>query len=472
MSPSPKLDSLVRLASTWLAGVLLGAGVTAFGSEAGAVGQVRLITLDPGHFHAALFQKDMLPGVAEQVHVYAPLGPDLLAHLNRVAQFNLRPANPTHWKTEVHAGPDFLDRMLAERPGNVVVISGNNQGKIGRIAACVRAGLHVLADKPWTIDSSDLAQLSASLDAAERAGVVAYDAMTQRFEITCLLQRELVNERAVFGACLPGTEKEPAVFMESVHFLLKEVAGAALQRPAWFFDLRQQGECLADVGPHLVDLVQWTLFPDQALDHRRDVRMLSAARRPLLLSRSQFQRVTGQSDFPPYLQEARRADHLEYYADDRVVYTLRGIHVQLDARWEYEASPGGKDTELAVFRGSISSVEVRQGKAEQFQPEVYVVPNRPEQRDTVRAALAQKLDALGKTYPGLAIQEQPGRFRVMIPDRYRVGHEAHFALLTQRFLDYVRHPRTLPAWEKPNMLAKYFVTTEGINLAKKSVGPR
>ena len=36
--------------------------------------EVRLITLDPGHFHAALVQKEMYPGVAKQVHVYAPLG--------------------------------------------------------------------------------------------------------------------------------------------------------------------------------------------------------------------------------------------------------------------------------------------------------------------------------------------------------------------------------------------------------------
>ena len=37
--------------------------------------QVRLMTLDPGHFHAALVQKEMYPGVAPRVDVYAPLGP-------------------------------------------------------------------------------------------------------------------------------------------------------------------------------------------------------------------------------------------------------------------------------------------------------------------------------------------------------------------------------------------------------------
>ena len=50
----------------------------------GAVAGVRFMTLDPGHFHAALVQKEMYPGVSPQVDVYAPLGPDLLGHLARV----------------------------------------------------------------------------------------------------------------------------------------------------------------------------------------------------------------------------------------------------------------------------------------------------------------------------------------------------------------------------------------------------
>ena len=58
---------------------------------------VRLITLDPGHFHAALIQKEMYPGVSEVVQVFAPVGTDLVAHLNRVAQFNERAERPTRW---------------------------------------------------------------------------------------------------------------------------------------------------------------------------------------------------------------------------------------------------------------------------------------------------------------------------------------------------------------------------------------
>ena len=61
--------------------------------------------------------------------------------------------------------------------------------------------------------------------------------------------------------------------MESVHYLLKMVAGAPLRRPAWFFDVGQQGEGLSDVGTHLVDLVPWVLFPDQAIDYRAAIQM-------------------------------------------------------------------------------------------------------------------------------------------------------------------------------------------------------
>ena len=35
--------------------------------------------------------------------------------------------------------------------------------------------------------------------------------------------------------------------------------------------------------------------------------------------------------------------------------------------------------------------------------------------------------ALQERYPGLALAEQSARFWLKIPDRYRVGHEAHFA---------------------------------------------
>src|SRR5213593_2156905 len=72
-----------------------------------AMTEVRFMTLDPGHFHAGLVQKEMYQGASRIVHVYAPLGADLTEHLNRIAGFNTRKENPTSWELEIHACPDF-----------------------------------------------------------------------------------------------------------------------------------------------------------------------------------------------------------------------------------------------------------------------------------------------------------------------------------------------------------------------------
>ena len=95
-------------------------------SAPAATPDVRLITLDPGHFHAGLVQKFMYPQVSPVVQVYAPTGPDLQEHLKRIEGFNTRADQPTRWEEKVYTGPDFLERLLSEKAGNVVVLAGNN----------------------------------------------------------------------------------------------------------------------------------------------------------------------------------------------------------------------------------------------------------------------------------------------------------------------------------------------------------
>src|SRR3979411_2315881 len=146
--------------------------------------QVKLMVLDPGHFHAALVQKDMYPDVSTHVSVYAPLSPDVLDYLNRISLFNARKDNPTSWEIDLHTGPDFFERMLREHPGNVVVLTGRNRPKIERIRASIDAGRTVLADKPWIIASADMPKLEGALSDAGKKGLIAYDIMTERFEIT------------------------------------------------------------------------------------------------------------------------------------------------------------------------------------------------------------------------------------------------------------------------------------------------
>ena len=165
---------------------------------------VKLITVDPGHFHAALVQKSTYETVDSTVYVYAPAGPDVDLHLDRIRQFNERPEQPTNWNEVVYKGDDFFERMLNEKRGNVVVFAGNNRKKTEYINQAVQAGFHVLADKPMVIDSAGFDLLKSTFEVATQNGVMLYDIMTERYEITTILQRELSQQRDLFGNLVPG----------------------------------------------------------------------------------------------------------------------------------------------------------------------------------------------------------------------------------------------------------------------------
>src|SRR5258706_5039935 len=126
----PMTRSAIALPCLALGGLLAAAaaGPRARAEGSPPMADVRFITLDPGHFHAALVQKEMYPGVSKVVQVYAPLGPDLIDHLARVSRFNQRAENPTTWELQVHAAPDSLAQMRGNRAGNAVVLSGPTRG--------------------------------------------------------------------------------------------------------------------------------------------------------------------------------------------------------------------------------------------------------------------------------------------------------------------------------------------------------
>ena len=428
---------------------------------------VKLITLEPAHFHAALVQKQMLPGIAPRVAIYAPLGPDLLAHLKLIEQFNTRPDNPTHWELDIHCSSRPLEEMLAARPGNVVVLAGHNRSKIGKIEASLRAGLNVLSDKPWIIRAEDFPALESALSMAGEKRLVAYDMMTERYEITTILQREFVNDPAVLGAIIPADANQPGVFMESTHHILKTVAGALSLRPLYFFDIQDQGEGLTDVGTHLVDLAQWTLFPDQALNYRQDIHVQGGKRWATVISAAQFAQITGGSAFPAGLARYVHGDQLEYNCNSQVDYKIRGAQVRLKVLWNWQ-SPAGVDFHHAIYRGPHASVEVRQTAKENYQPELFIAPNGLERHAELATAVRARVERLQATYPGVGCETAGNEMHITIPDRYRVGHEAHFAQVVAQFLKYMKSPESMPAWERPNMLAKYFVTTTGAQLSQSA----
>ena len=425
---------------------------------------IQFITLDPGHFHAALVQNKMYNNVASLVSVYAPAVQDLQDHLKRIESYNSRAKNPTQWQEKVYQGSDFFEKMIEENKGanaknRVLILSGNNKKKPEYILKAAESGMHILGDKPMCIDAKGYELLKKAFDTAKKNKVLLYDIMTERSEITSVLQKELSQIPAIFGKLEKGTPENPAIFTESVHYFYKYVSGSPLKRPTWFMDVSQQGEGIADVMVHLVDLVQWINFPNISLTNK-DIQFNSSTRWPTPMTLSQFSLITGEKKFPDFLKKDLKNDTtINVFANGEINYSLKGVHTKLRALWNYSTSEGG-DTHYSIIRGTKANIEIRQGKTEKFTPQLYIKPI-----NLTESELLQAFEVLKSRFVGIKLKKQGSEWLVEIPDSYRTGHEAHFGEVMERFLIY-QEKNQLPNWEVPNMLIKYYITTKALEMAK------
>ncbi len=433
----------------------------------GAAGEVKLMTLDPGHFHAGLIQKSMYEQIDPTVFVYAPDGDDLTQHLARIEGFNSRAESPTAWVEKVYTGNDYLEKMLTEKPGNVMMVAGNNAKKTEYIQKAIEAGINVFADKPMVITPEAFPILEQAFKTAEEKGVLLYDIMTERHEITSIVQRDLANNAEVFGGLVDGTPEQPAVTKESVHHFSKMVAGSALKRPSWFFDVAQQGEGIVDVTTHLVDLVQWGCFPG-VIVNKTDVQMISAKRWTTDISPVQFEKVTSLKEFPEFLKKDVTDGTLKVYSNGEMVYKLKGKVAKVSVIWNFEAPEGTGDTHYSIMRGNICNVMIRQGKEEGYKPTVYIEATAASDLVAFEASLKKAVEQdIAAKYAGLTLKKLADKlWTVEIPAQYSVGHEAHFGQVTEFYLKYLKDGK-LPEWEVPNMITKYYTTTEALKLAKQ-----
>ena len=147
------------------------------------VKDVSFIELDPGHFHAALVLNRSYDGVSKDVRVFAPKGPDVESHTKLVAAFNSRKDNPTAWNEIVYTGDDYLQKALAvkDRYSSVVVLAGKNNLKADYYLEAVKAGFHVLSDKPMAITPDAFAKLEEAAAIAEKKGLYFADTSARRW---------------------------------------------------------------------------------------------------------------------------------------------------------------------------------------------------------------------------------------------------------------------------------------------------
>lgn len=64
----------------------------------GQDGEVKLMVINPGHFHASLLQKNANSRVNDTIYVYAPEGEELNQYINAIEGFNTREDSPTAWQ--------------------------------------------------------------------------------------------------------------------------------------------------------------------------------------------------------------------------------------------------------------------------------------------------------------------------------------------------------------------------------------
>jgi len=413
---------------------------------------IKIMTLDPGHFHSALIHKDMYINVDSTINVFASPGPELDDYLARIDGYNSREVNPTYWNIEWHESADPLSQMVSKSPGNVMVVAGKNDRKIDYILEAVKAGFHVYADKPLVINPKGLKKLEEALRIADEKGLLLYDIMTERFEITSILQKELTKYPKIFGEQVAGSAEDPGISKESVHHFSKTVSGKPLVRPGWFFDSSIEGDGLVDVTTHLVDLIQWTLEPESVLN-RSDIQMIDARLWPTVLSPDEFNQVTG--------LDTLKKD-LAVDCNGEMLYTLGGVYAKVKVAWDFKAPQGGGDTHFSRIRGSKANLIIRQGAEENYVPQLYV-----ELLDAQVGDLKEVVEnSLQTKFAGISmIQTEGNTYQIKIPDIYRKGHEAHFAQVTEKFLEYFE-VGDLPSWEKNFLDVKYFTTTEASRMAR------
>jgi predicted dehydrogenase len=416
---------------------------------------IKLIVLDPGHGHATYMQGRMYEGLDPEVHVYAPAGPDVETYLKSINGMNFRSSNPTKWKMVVYIGPDYLEKMLAEKNGNAVIISGNNSKKAEYMRKSIEAGLHVLADKPMAVTPEDFEKLKKSFKLAHKNKVLIFDPMDLRYDISNILQKELAAIPELFGNLKNGSLDDPSLIQENLHHFLKFSGSEPARRPAWFFDIDQQGHGITDVSTHLVDMSQWAGFPEVILNYKKDIKILSSKEWPTDLTPSEFKRVT-RVEYPEYLKKYLKDSILSVLANGEINYTIKGIHAKVTVNWRYREPLGSSDTHYALMRGTKADLELRQGVEEKYRAILYIKPAPGVPAADFVSVIENVKNKMKVKYPGFDIIQKDKEW-IVIPGEFKRTNSAEVAI------GYLLN-NTMPAWEIPNMIAKYFTTTTVIGL--------
>ena len=418
---------------------------------------IRIIQLDPTHSHAAAAQNDQFDYFDSTVFVYAPDTNAIEPYLRQIKAFNVRKENPTNWNQQIYFGNDYLEKMVADKKGNVVVLSGNNRLKIDYIEHSIQAGMNVFSDKPMVINQAGFERLKKSYQLADQKGVLLFDMMTERYSLINRVQQSLMQDSMLFGKLTKGTKKHPAIFESSVHHFSRGGKGS---RPAWYFDVLQQGEGVVDVTTHLIDLAFWKSFPEQAIDYNKDIKVLDANHSAVHLTKSEFSAATSLSDIPLSLAPYVKDSMLSIFASGNISFTVKGVYAGVNVEWRAATPKGGNDIRNAYAEGDKCIVMIEQAFGRN-KPRLCIQKRTNINDKDFKEQLVKTFANLQKDFPGISWSEDGKCIQINIPAEIELKRDITFKVFT----DYLLH-HSLPKWEVPNTLAKYFITTTALEMAK------
>lgn len=408
----------------------------------------QLIVLDPAHQHGAQMQNQLKGLVDPLVHVYAPPGPNMEdTYLQLIKKYNAGKNVNQVWELKIYTGKDYLEKMLQEKAGNVVLLAGNNQKKITYIERSVDAGINVIADKPMTVTPEGFEILEKTFSIAKKKNLFISDlqSMSLRNQMTNILQKEFSQLPEVFGKLEKGSLENPAIIQESTHAYDKGIV-----RPAWFFDVEQQGNGLSDITTHLVDLIQWGCFPEKVIRYKKDIKLLTARQWATEVTFPQFKKITQVESYPVYLKKSVKGDKLFVDANGEMNYTLKGVHAKVSVIWEVEAPKGAGDRHYSLMRGTKANLVVRQEKEQNYKSVLYIEPVEGTELAEYEKVLMNALTKIQQKYPEVELVKK-GKSWEVVPKNRSIAKDLTLG--------------NLPAWESPNMLAKYYTTTQAVALA-------
>src|SRR5215204_112123 len=153
---------------------------------------------------------------------------------------------------------------------------------------------------------------------------------------------------------------------------------------------------------------------------------------------------------------------LAIYSNGEIDYTIRGVYAKAIVKWDY-TTEAGFDTHYSLMRGTKANLIIRQGKEENYKPTLYI----EELESNKSYDIKKEFQKISTKFPGVELYKSARGWSVKLPENLVEGHEAHFARVTNNFLEYLKN-KNMPAWEIPNMLAKYYTTTKALEVSLKN----